>query len=232
MPHISNVINIARNSVKVFRWKLGQGLLHCYVSNKQLRKLSHVYYETQYKQTNWLKLNDYRNYVLDHIKEIENYFGHVLDIGCGDGKALASLNLKNKIGIDFSKKLLKKALQRDPNIHVILGDANHLPFRCKAFGLVILLDVIEHVSSPQRVFEEAKRVTCSDIILTTDYEGIFAPSLKGQLIDRAPKLKLLREWGELTFFREAKPIPLWRGLLFAHGLMIRTRFKNGESRKD
>ena len=229
MPHITNVIKITRNIFNILRLRSGQSLLSRHILNNQIKKTSKRYYETKYKQVNWLKLrSDHRNYVLDRIKEIQSYFNYILDIGCGDGKALASLNFKDKIGLDFSKKLLKKALKRDPNIQVVLGDVEHLPFVDKAFDLVILLDVVEHVLNPQCVFEEAKRVACSEIILTTDYEGIFAQSLRGQFIDRAPKLKLLRKWGELTFFKEGKPIPFWKGLLFAQALMIRTQFKNGK----
>ncbi|MDH5451654.1 MAG: class I SAM-dependent methyltransferase, partial [Candidatus Bathyarchaeota archaeon] len=169
MPHIANVI---RNTSNILRQRLEQRLLLRYIPESHVRKMSKRHYDVEYKQVNWLESrDDYRNYVLERIEENQNRYGNVLDIGCGDGKALASLSFKCRIGLDFSEKLLKKALKRDPNINVVLGDAEHLPFVNRTFDLVILLDVVEHVADSQVVSEEARRVARSEIILTTDYEG-------------------------------------------------------------
>jgi RNase P protein component len=226
---LQNVLRFVKNVFKVISWKLEQRLLYRYISKNQIKKLSKSYYETKYKQIDWLKIQeDYRNYVLDHVKKRGGAYDSILDVGTGDGKAIATLNFKVKVGLDISKKLLKKASERNQNIHVVLGDAEHLPFIKKVFDVVILLDIIEHVLEVESIFNEAKRVARSELILTTDYRGILSPCPRIQFIDKVPKLKLLTRWGELTFFEKGKPVPFWKGLLFAHGLMIRTILKKYE----
>jgi len=208
----------------ILRWRLYDLLGVESETNKwNKKKLSRVYYETEYEQVDWTKLSyDYRNYVINRLKYHKKAFTYVLDAGCGQGRTLANLNSENKIGIDFSRKLLKMALKRDPSIQVVLGDITHIPFRNKVFDLVLCLDVIEHVLNAETVFEELKRVARSEVTLTTDYDGAFTfPFQRCQFIDRAPGVKFLGRWGELTFFIQGKPVPFWKGLFFAHGLMIR-----------
>lgn len=50
----------------------------------------------------------------------------ILDIGCGTGHHLKLLNEKYRVtGIDKSNEMLKKAKHENPNIRLVLGDANN-----------------------------------------------------------------------------------------------------------
>lgn len=90
----------------------------------------------------------------------------VLDIGCNTGILLIPLLEKgvNIIGIDISKtdiEKTKKKLQQkgfSPK-RALVADAKKLPFKSCLFDIVLLSDILEHVSKPKLVAKEALRVT-------------------------------------------------------------------------
>lgn len=99
----------------------------------------------------------------------------VLDIGCNTGILL--IPLKNRgvdiLGIDISKSDIKKAKD---NLHqkkmsdkcVQVANAQKLPFGKNIFDIILLSDILEHVSRPELVVKEAIRVVKSDgLILAT-----------------------------------------------------------------
>jgi len=80
-------------------------------------------------------------------------FGKTLDLGCGLGQAAVSLSVKSKevIAADISKDALKtvsEVIRRKniDNIHPVLLDATHLPFRNNVFDLIICSGVLEWVA--------------------------------------------------------------------------------------
>lgn len=201
-------------------WKVKQYLLRHSLKD-QTTKMSKMYYEHVGGDVDWLKDENYRSYTFKCVRRKSRFYRRILDVGCGDGRALAALNVLNKVGLDFSKNLLKMAVNRDPPIQAVMADARYLPFSDDAFCCVMLFEVVEHVSSPDLVFEEAKRVARGDVFVTTDYEGLFIATPRVQFVDNTPKLRAIRKWSRyLTFFKEGKPTAIWKGLLFGTGLMI------------
>jgi ubiquinone/menaquinone biosynthesis C-methylase UbiE len=75
-----------------------------------------------------------------------------LDVGCG-GNALFEFNqfCDPEVSCDLLKPTRKLK-------NFVKCDAHNLPFPDKAFGLVTLIDVLEHVDSPVQVLREIKRV--------------------------------------------------------------------------
>jgi ubiquinone/menaquinone biosynthesis C-methylase UbiE len=79
------------------------------------------------------------------------------------------------VGLDLSKKHLNSAkerldrLQIRERVSLVLGSAQHLPFRFDAFDLIILSEVLEHLLNPQECIIEARSVTRRGgvLILTT-----------------------------------------------------------------
>jgi len=69
----------------------------------------------------------------------------VLDIGCGDGKAIMThRDLTGElIGLDMDPESLRKARTR--KLPVVLGDATRLPFRSHCFDTVTCFQLIEHI---------------------------------------------------------------------------------------
>jgi len=87
----------------------------------------------------------------------------ILDVGCGNGNLLEMINRASPrvqlVGLDFSPGLLKNARIRLKNkARLVNGDALALPFSNNEFDVVILSEVLEHLSNPSKGLAEAKRV--------------------------------------------------------------------------
>ena len=80
--------------------------------------------------------------------------GHkILDIGCGRGHWVNYLNRHHysATGIDIYLK--------HPRPHLLLGDAQQLPFKSKQFDTAFMISVLEHVKDDSLALREALRVS-------------------------------------------------------------------------
>ena len=89
----------------------------------------------------------------------------VLDIGCGTGANLPMLRHAageggRVVAMDFSRLALDFALTHPESrgVHLLQGDALHLPFRDDGFDVLTMLDVLEHLSDDRRALREVRRV--------------------------------------------------------------------------
>jgi SAM-dependent methyltransferase len=81
-----------------------------------------------------------------------------LDIGCGAGsnlKALLSAGL-NVIGFDRSIYILS-ILKKKVEIPLLNGDSNNLPVRSNSIGLIIAMDILEHLDDDANGLTEFHR---------------------------------------------------------------------------
>ncbi|MFA6250086.1 MAG: class I SAM-dependent methyltransferase [Candidatus Shapirobacteria bacterium] len=99
-------------------------------------------------------------------KIIEPLTGEILDIGACDGTfsqvILKKAKAKSLVGIDIVSSLVKfakKRFKRDKRFKFLVADAEKLPFKNDRFGAVFCLEALEHVDYPEKVIEEAMRVT-------------------------------------------------------------------------
>ena len=81
----------------------------------------------------------------------------ILDVGCGDGICLKDI-VCNKVGLDISITNLKKAKEQNPDGLFVLGDAEHLPFKNEVFNKIFIVQVLHHLPSYKKCFEEIYRV--------------------------------------------------------------------------
>jgi len=81
----------------------------------------------------------------------------VLDLGCGLGYHLKLLSC-NKVGLDIAKRNLQQAKHVDRKAHFVLGDIEYLPFKASSTDVVSLLEVVHHLPSYRRAFEQVKQV--------------------------------------------------------------------------
>jgi len=92
------------------------------------------------------------------IQEAKKYAkGKLIDIGCGRmpyKKELEPL-VSSYTGVDHPEvsKLYRSNVKPD-----VLADAKKLPFRSNSFDIALLIQVLEHVDSPDKVIKEAARV--------------------------------------------------------------------------
>lgn len=86
----------------------------------------------------------------------------VLDLGCGDGSRTLELipsELHGRAyGADIDPYLIARLPSRFAGGYRLNLDQD-LPFRDECWGTVILNQVVEHVSRPERLIEEVRRVT-------------------------------------------------------------------------
>ena len=101
----------------------------------------------------------------------------MVDIGVADGLFLKEfMNLtksKRAVGIDISMPLLKIAQINNPKIDFYRADSKALPFKKQEFDLAILVDVLEHVKSPEKSLKEASRVASQVLIKVPLEDNLF-----------------------------------------------------------
>lgn len=86
----------------------------------------------------------------------------VLDAGCGVGYGTAHLAdaASSVVGVDLSEEAITYARRRyaRENVEFVVGDLLALPHDAATFDVVCAFETIEHLTSPGRFAEEARRV--------------------------------------------------------------------------
>lgn len=86
-------------------------------------------------------------------------FGHLLEIGVGNGSHLQLYQTHQITGIDTSRKMLEAARKNQPeNILLLHMNGEQLLFPAQTFDYVVLSHVIAVVNSPEALLEEIHRV--------------------------------------------------------------------------
>jgi len=128
------------------------------------RKTMHYYnqlapvYDTQYTD----EQNEKIEATLENLSLSKNDF--VLDVGCGTGLLFPYITRKVQllVGVDFSQKLLKKAKTRKKrflNAHILVSDADYLPFRNQTFHTVFAITLLQNMPKPFATLQEIKRAS-------------------------------------------------------------------------
>jgi SAM-dependent methyltransferase len=80
----------------------------------------------------------------------------VLEIGCGMGDLLASLQLVRGVGVDFSPEMIQRARMRHAGFEFIEADAHDLSALSGPFDAIILSDLVNDLWDVQGVFEQIR----------------------------------------------------------------------------
>jgi SAM-dependent methyltransferase len=76
----------------------------------------------------------------------------VLELGCGRGDLLASLQPSRGVGVDFSPEMIRQARARHPRLEFVEADVHDLRLG-ETFDVVILSDIVNDLWDLQAVFE-------------------------------------------------------------------------------
>ena len=109
--------------------------------------------------------------------------GRLLDVGCGRGQFLRrSARHYETYGVDVSEQRVSIARSVSPDSDVRVASAEELPFSDGFFDVVTALDVVEHLETPERFFQETSRVLSAGgvVLFSTPNPGSFGHRRKGE----------------------------------------------------
>jgi 2-polyprenyl-3-methyl-5-hydroxy-6-metoxy-1,4-benzoquinol methylase len=128
----------------------------------------------------------------------------VLDAGCGDGVQLKGIIKIPELeiwGIDYNPIRTGRAGERFPTVNIVCGDLLDIPFKKKAFDIVLCSQVIEHIPQDDFLLEELAKVVKPEglLILGTPNEGCFMARLRNHIFAR----RILKSTDHLHFYKES-----------------------------
>lgn len=91
-------------------------------------------------------------------KEIFDFNGTILDVGCGNG--FITNRIKDAVGVDISFDMVKGVKKG------LLADAECLPFKDKSFEHAVSFTVLQDTPHPKKMIEEMRRVSRGDILIS------------------------------------------------------------------
>lgn len=101
----------------------------------------------------------------------------VLEVGCGEGTVLRYLTARlpraRLDALELDAAALGAASRQSPGGRFVRGDACELPFRSRAYELVVCLEVLEHLPEPGRAFRELRRVASGGCLVSVPHEPYF-----------------------------------------------------------
>ncbi|HTD66514.1 MAG TPA: glycosyltransferase, partial [Candidatus Limnocylindria bacterium] len=106
---------------------------------------------------------------------LESYFRflipagqRVLELGCGLGDLVKSLEPKRAVGVDFSPSTIELARPRNPEIEFHIGDAAEFQ-TVEKFDYIVMSDLVNDVPDVQQVFERARSNAIPDTRLVVNF---------------------------------------------------------------
>ena len=150
------------------------------------RESEEVYFNYQYRNTEYLFRNLYSRHVDFADKE-------VLDLGCGFGGRTTwyavNSGCRSIIGVDIDRYSLSVANRESPRIkaqHPIRFQEippSRLPFQDKSFDIVVCDETLEHVADPLTLLRECKRVLRTGGYLCMSIGPLYYSALGAHLYD-------------------------------------------------
>lgn len=102
----------------------------------------------------------------------------VLELGCGTGELLASLEPRDGVGIDLSSRMVERAREKFPHLTWRVGDAESHDLD-KPFDFIILSDLLGHLEDIWSTFRGLKCVSRPETrIIITYYNYLWEPLLR------------------------------------------------------
>jgi SAM-dependent methyltransferase len=101
----------------------------------------------------------------------------ILDVGCGEGYALAALRALGidcpLAGIDVSAPAIAEAQRRVPGATFRVMDALDLAREGRRYDLVMMLEVLEHIPEPARMLPALEALARRFVVLSVPWEPFF-----------------------------------------------------------
>ena len=120
--------------------------------------------EKKYKTSSVFVAQVVGNFIKSVLKAVKDLnVDSLLSVGCGEGVVLFHLSEEldglSVAGIDCDADKLAKARNNVPQANFKEASIYDLPYDDNSFNIVICLEVLEHLKSPQKALEEVRRVS-------------------------------------------------------------------------
>ncbi len=92
----------------------------------------------------------------------------VLELGCGQGDLLSSVEPAFGVGVDFSSEMIKRASGKHENLFFLCADAHEVSLKTK-FDVIILSDLANDLWDVQQTFENARKLSHSGTRIVINY---------------------------------------------------------------
>lgn len=127
----------------------------------------------------WIKRNQYYHKSLkDLCRFIVPAGSSVLDVGCGTGDLLNSIEPSYGLGIDLSSKMIETSVKKYPNLNWRVADAEMLGLD-EHFDYIILSDIIGYLIDVERAFLSLKNTSNENTrVVITYYNYLWEPILR------------------------------------------------------
>ncbi len=101
--------------------------------------------------------------------------GIAIDVGIGEGLAMEALRVRaaTLVGVEYRADKLAKAMERIPDLRGVRADAGMLPFPDHSTELVTCIEVLEHLTEPERAVAELARVCRGHCVVSVPWEPFF-----------------------------------------------------------
>lgn len=180
--------------------------------------------------------NFWNRYYHNRLKAVYHYLvtpgQKILEIGCSTGDLLSTLKPSIGVGVDFSEKMIKYAMEKHPELHFIVCDAHELGIN-DSFDIIILSDIVNDLWDVQAVFDQIKYLMTKETRLIINFHNYLweFPLIMGQHI-RIMKKVLPQNW--LTFddirgflkLTNMEIIKTWNEILLPLNIPILSTFIN------
>lgn len=117
-------------------------------------------------------LSKIRNYYHSRLQEVYKLNipegARILELGCGNGDLLSSLNPSTGVGVDFSGGMIELARTRHPELVLYQQDAQQLDLD-ETFEYIILSDLVNDVEDVQTVFGVVRKHADSNTRIILNY---------------------------------------------------------------
>ncbi|TMI32380.1 class I SAM-dependent methyltransferase [Candidatus Bathyarchaeota archaeon] len=109
---------------------------------------------------------------------------NILEVGMGTGRILRNISTsENVVGLDLDREMVREFRRLRRNrpgvpapVHLVVADAERLPFRRGCFGAVVCIRALKYVRRPGRAISEMCTVLQPKGRLVLEFSNILAPN--------------------------------------------------------